>query len=154
MHGEPGHLGQIAHCRLRHVGLPIGVGDEADRRIEGEIGGDRVEMLRVERQNRLQALQGVKRQEAHKAKGQHGKAIADPALLLTLVYAAQRIEDALDRTQQRRQECTFAVEDAGHIEAERLHEERDDHAIECDLNETIGGHRNVFPQKRSGVSRR
>ena len=129
MHGEPGHLGQIAHGRLGRVGLPIGVGDEAHRRVEGEIGADRVEMLRVEGQNRLQALQGVKRQEAHKAKGQHGKAIADPTLLLTLVYTAQRIEDALNRSQEWRQERAFAVEDAGHIKAERLDQERDDHAI-------------------------
>ena len=34
MHGEPGHLGQIAHRRLGRIGLPIGVGDEAHRRIE------------------------------------------------------------------------------------------------------------------------
>ena len=40
----------------------------------------------------------------------------------------------------RRQEGAFAVEDAGHIEAERLDQERDDHAIKRDLNETIGGH--------------
>jgi len=48
--------------------LPIGVGDEADRRIEGEIWGDRVEMLRIKRQNRLQSLQGVKRQETMRLK--------------------------------------------------------------------------------------
>ena len=146
MHGEPGHLGQIAHRRLGHVGLPIGIGDEAHRRVEGEIGRDRVEMLRVERQNRLQALQGVKSEEARKAEGEHGEAIADPTLLLTLVDAAQRIEDALDRTQERRQERAFAVEDAGHIKAERLDQERDDHAIKRDLNETIGGHGMPFSE--------
>jgi hypothetical protein len=58
---------QIAHDRFGRVGLPIGIGDEADRRVEGEIGADRVEMLRVEL-NRLQALQGVKRKEAQKLK--------------------------------------------------------------------------------------
>ena len=144
MHGEPGHLGQIAHGRLGHVGLPIGVGDEAHRRVEGKIGADRVEMLRVERQNCLQALQGVKRQEPHEAERQHGKAVAEPALLLMFVDAAHGIDDALDRTQERRKECAFAVEDPGHVIAERLDQERDDHAIKRDLNETIGGHGMFF----------
>src|SRR5208283_741764 len=111
------------------------------RRIEGEIGSDRVEMLRIERQHRLQSLQGIKRQETHEAEGQHGNAITLPVLLLIFLDAAEPIESPLDRTQQRRQECTLAVEDARHIEAERLHEKCDDHAIECDLNETIGGHK-------------
>ena len=84
MHGEPGHLGQIAHRGLTAVGLPIGVGDEAHRRVEGEIGSDRIEVLRIERQNGLQALQRVKREEAHETEGEHGEAIALPALLLTL----------------------------------------------------------------------
>jgi hypothetical protein len=42
--------------------------------------------------------------------------------------------------QGKRQKCAFAIEDAGHIEAERLDEQRDNHAIEGNLNETIGGH--------------
>ena len=67
--------------------------------LKARSGDDRVEMLRVERQNRLQALQGVKSEEARQAEGEHGEAIADPTLLLTLVDAAQRIDDALDRTQ-------------------------------------------------------
>ena len=76
MHGEPGHLGQIAHRGLGRVGLPIGVGDEAHRRIEGEIGRDRIEMLRIEGKNRLQALQGVKGEEARQTESEHGEAVA------------------------------------------------------------------------------
>ena len=41
VHREPGHLREIAHRRLGHVGLPVGVGDEADRGVEGEVGRDR-----------------------------------------------------------------------------------------------------------------
>jgi hypothetical protein len=37
MGGEAGHLRKMAHRRLAGIGLPIGVGDEADRRVEGEI---------------------------------------------------------------------------------------------------------------------
>ena len=99
MHGEPGHLGQIAHRGLGRVGLPIGVGDEAHRRVEGEIGRDRVEMLRIEGKNRLQALQGVKREEARQAEGEHGEAVAVPVLLLIFLDAAQRIDCPLKGTQ-------------------------------------------------------
>ena len=38
--GEPDHLREMAHRHLAGVGLPIGVGDEADGRIEGEVGSD------------------------------------------------------------------------------------------------------------------
>jgi hypothetical protein len=72
MHGKPGHLGHVAHGRLGRVGLPVGIGDEAHRRVKGEIRSDRVKVLRVERQDCLQALQSVKRQEAHETEGKHG----------------------------------------------------------------------------------
>ena len=64
MHGGPGRLDQIAHRGLGRAGLPIGVGNKAHRRIEGETGSDRVEMLRNEWQERLQALRGVKGEKA------------------------------------------------------------------------------------------
>ena len=37
VHGEAEHLGQMAHRRLAGIVLPVGVGDEADRGVEGEI---------------------------------------------------------------------------------------------------------------------
>jgi hypothetical protein len=77
MHGEPGHLSQIAHRRFGRVS------DEAHRRIKNEIGGDRVEMLRIEGKNRLQTLKGVKRDEARQTEGEHGEAGALPVLLLS-----------------------------------------------------------------------
>jgi hypothetical protein len=102
MHGETGHLGQIAHRGLGRVGLPIGVGDEAHRRIEGEIGRDRIEMLRVEGKDRLQALQCVKREEARQAEGEHGEAVALPVLLLIFLDPAQRIDCPLKGPQWKR----------------------------------------------------
>jgi hypothetical protein len=41
VHRQPRHLHQIAHRRFGHVGLPVGIGDEADRGVEGQIGADR-----------------------------------------------------------------------------------------------------------------
>ena len=47
---------EMAHRRLAGVILPVGVGDEADRGVEGEIGRHGVEAVRVERQQALQPL--------------------------------------------------------------------------------------------------
>src|ERR1039458_8101051 len=59
LHGQAGHLHQIAHRRLAGVALPVGVGDETDGRIERRVGANRGQMLRVERQPDLQSLQHV-----------------------------------------------------------------------------------------------
>ena len=56
MHGEADHLGQMAHRRLAGVVLPVGVGDEADRGVEGEIRRYAVEAARIQRQQALQPL--------------------------------------------------------------------------------------------------
>ena len=56
MHGEAEHLGQMAHRRLAAIVLPVGVGDEADRRVEREIRRHGVEAARVQRQQVLQPL--------------------------------------------------------------------------------------------------
>ena len=39
--GQPRHLGQVAHGRFAGVGLPVGVGGEAGRGVEGQIGRHR-----------------------------------------------------------------------------------------------------------------
>ena len=63
MDREAEHLGEMTHRRLAAVVLPVGVGDEAHRGIEGEIGRHRIEAARVQRQKVLQPLNGVERQE-------------------------------------------------------------------------------------------
>ena len=47
---EAEHLGEVAHRGLGRVGLPVGVGGEGDGGVEGEVGRDGGEMLRVERE--------------------------------------------------------------------------------------------------------
>ena len=58
------HLRKVAECRLAGVSLPVGVGDEADRDVEGEVGRHARKALRVERQIGLQSQQGVEAQHA------------------------------------------------------------------------------------------
>src|SRR5208337_4698966 len=56
MDRKPGHLYQIAHCAFRRVGLPVRIGDEADRGVEGEVRRYSRQSLRVEGQSALQPL--------------------------------------------------------------------------------------------------
>ena len=49
MEDEADHLGEIGQRRFPRIVLPVGVGDEAGRGIEGQVRADRSEMLGVER---------------------------------------------------------------------------------------------------------
>ena len=108
VHGEAEHLGEMTHGRLAAVVLPVRVGDEAGRGVEGEIGRDGVEAARVQRQKVLQPLQGVERQESGDGKDDHRDRVAEPVLLPRRVDARQPIEGALDRPEHGRQEVSFA----------------------------------------------
>ncbi len=119
MDRQPRHLHQMAHRRFAGIGLPVGVGDEADRRVEGEIGRDCGEAARVEGQKALQPLQGVEQHEAGGAESQHRKRILQPGLFLVPVDTCEEIEPAFQRGDQWRQERRFAIQDPGHVEAER-----------------------------------
>jgi hypothetical protein len=96
MNRQSSHLHEIAHRGFRYIGLPIRIGDETDRSIEGEIRGDRVEFLRIERKQSLESLHRVKYEKANQAEDQHGQTIGDPMLLIPLVNTASPIEAALD----------------------------------------------------------
>ncbi len=140
MHRQPGHLREMAHRRLAAIGLPVGVGQEADGGVEGEVGRDVVEPLRVERQVGLQAQDGVERNEARGGKGQHGQRIGQPALLALRVHAGQRVETALQRPENGREEGAFALEDMRHVKAERPRGERDEAENQRDLQPAGQGH--------------
>ena len=134
------HLHEVGHRAFAAVVLPVGVGDEAHRRVEGEIGRHRRLLRRIERQHALQAHQRVEDEEAADVEQQHGDRVGQPVLLARLVDAADSVEHGLDRAQHRRQEGALAVEDARHVAAERLHQRDDDGAIEQDLDPADEGH--------------
>ena len=69
----------MAHRRLAAVVLTVGVGDEGDGGVEGELGRDGGEAGGVERQAGLQALKRVKEEDAREVEGEHGQGIAQPA---------------------------------------------------------------------------
>ena len=131
---EAQHLHEIGQRAFATVVLPVGVGDEAHRRVEAEIAGNRGLLGRVEGQHALQPQQHIEDEEAADVEQQHGDGVGEPVLLALLVHAADPIEHGFDRAQNGREERALAIEDARHITAERLHERDDDGAVEQDLN--------------------
>ncbi len=143
VNGEAEHLGQMAHRRLAAVVLPVGVGDETDRRVEGEIRGYGVKALRVQRQMVLQPLQREQRDEAGDRKCDHGDRVDVPALLTLFVHACKSVEGDLDRPQDGREEIALAEIDLLDELAKRYgrgkHEEKHDR----DLRPAESGHDDV-----------
>jgi hypothetical protein len=145
------HLHQIGQRAFAAVVLPVGVGDEAHRRVEGEIGSNGRLPRRIERQHALQAHQRVEDDEAARVEQQHGDGVGEPMLLAGSVDARGTIEHRLDRTQQPGQERPLAGEHARHVAAERRCQHDDDRAEQQDLEPADECH-DTAPQNRSGRS--
>ena len=123
--GEASHLGEMTHRRFAGIGLPIGVGDETDGGVEGEIGGDSGARRGVERQEGLTSLDGIKREEAEKAESQHRKRIGQPVLFLVGIDAREPIERSFQRRDDRGQKVPAPVENHRH-ESTKRPRQRDD----------------------------
>ena len=134
------HLDEIGHRAFAAVVLPVGVGDEADRGVEGEVFGDRRLPGRVERQHGLQPHQRIKDEEAADMKQQHRDRVGQPMLFALLVDPADPVNRDLDGAQKRREERALAVEHARHVPAERFDQHDDDRAVKKNLNPADGSH--------------
>ena len=134
------HLREVRQRALAAVVLPIGVGDEADRRVEGEIRRDRRLLGRIERQARLEAHQRIENEKSADMEKQHADRVGQPPLLAFLVDTCRAVEDQLDRPQNRGQKRALAVEDARHIGAEHRGDRHDDRAIKKNLNPADNRH--------------
>ncbi|MGY3120787.1 hypothetical protein ACVWXQ_004724 [Bradyrhizobium sp. S3.14.4] len=134
------HLHEIGYRALAAVILPVGIGDEGNRGVEGEILGDSALPGRVERQHRLKPHHAVDDQEAADMKQQHRDRVGQPMLLAPLFDARKPINAGLDRPQHRRQERPLAVEHSRHVPAERFCQRDDNRAKENDLEPTDHSH--------------
>src|ERR1700733_9671121 len=94
----------MAGRALGEVGLPVGVGYERDRDVEGEVGRHAGSMLRVQRQMLLQPQYAVENQKAAGVEGQHRERESDPVLTAAGVDSSGAIKQALDRTDDRVEE--------------------------------------------------
>ena len=142
--GQAEHLHEIRHRAFAAIGLPIGVGDEADRRVEGQVRRHRHLPCRIERQPSLKAQQRV---EQHKAAGmeqQHADRVSDRVLLAALVDAGDLVDRGFNGPQDRRQQRALAAKYARHVAAERRCQRDDDQAEEQDLNPSDDSHDRRF----------
>jgi hypothetical protein len=117
--GQARHLREGRDRLLRHIGLPVGVGDEADGGVEGQVRRHAGEALRIERQEVLEAQGQVEDDKARGREGQEARGVAQPVLRAVALDAADGIDDALHGFQHRIEPGALTLPDAGEIETER-----------------------------------
>jgi len=149
---QPSHLREIAHGGFARVVLPVGVGGEADPRVPGQCRVQGALAGRIERQELLQAQDGVEQQQAHAVEEQHGDAVDLPVVLLGGVNAADPVDQPLQRSQRRVKPGAPPFVDGGHVRAEWFGQQQQNDQVEDDLGDAGWCHRR-FPQNCSGRRR-
>ncbi|MNQ90873.1 hypothetical protein D3C85_1062280 [compost metagenome] len=145
LHRQADHLGEGRNRRLAAIALPVGVGDEADGGVEGQVRADAVKPLRVHRQNALEPQHGVQQDEARQIEGQQGAGVTQPALAAARIDPGGAIEEALDRLQHRVQPGAFAVPDARHIDPDRPAEQNGQTEGQGDFRPSLNIHLEAAP---------
>jgi hypothetical protein len=140
LHRQAVHLGQVAHGGLAAVGLPVGVGDEADSGVESQVRRGVGHGLGIEGQPQLQALQGVDGEHAEQAEGQHGAGIAAPAHVVAVAHTGQAVAEVLQRPQPGHEGRQVTPVDAGHVQPQGPGQEEEDGEEEAVLQEEVGVH--------------
>ena len=98
LHGQAGHLNQVALGRLTGVRLPVRVRDEADRGVPGERRGHRRgRIVEVQRQLALDQLEDEQEQDADRREGQHAAGVCAPGLFRLRVGPDQPVDATLAR---------------------------------------------------------
>ena len=95
LHGESGHLDQVAHHDLGYVVLPVGVRDERRRRVERERRLHSSLPVR-QRQGGLQSLQPEQDQDADGRERQHRAGVHGPVLLGVTIHPEEPVRAPLD----------------------------------------------------------
>ena len=137
LHRQPGHLAEVRHRRLAAVVLPVRVGHERRGGVEREVPGAGVEVLRVERVQRLRAQDQEEQQPDREREEEHAARVGLPVLAALGVDAQQPVGDALERTGDGVEEDALAAEDARHVAAEQRHHGDDQRAEDRDLDEAL-----------------
>ncbi len=129
------HLHEIAQRGFSAIGLPVGIGQKADRGVERQIGRDvgRAEILRIEGQISLRPLQQVHQQETENAEGQQRGSVLRPTLLDVLANAGDLVGQHFQPAQHRMQKGAASLEHVRHEGAQRLYTHQDQREKEQDL---------------------
>ena len=97
LHGEPCHLGQVAHRRFAAVVLPVRVRDEARSGVEGQRGRNTVDVRRVQEEHALQPLKPVQPDNRHDTEREERDRVHGPRLLAVRVDPRQPVDPSLDQ---------------------------------------------------------
>ena len=136
---------EIAHRGLGRVDLPVSVGGERCRGVEGGGRGYAGEMLRIPRQQGLGPFDDVGQQQRDEAEDQQRDGVLLPTHLLIGVDAAGAVEQTLDGPQHGIEKGLFPFEHAGDVKTQGPHQEQQ-HGKEHDkLQPAIGGHTRISP---------
>ena len=102
-------------------------------------GANGIELLRVERQQVLHALQRIECHNAREVEPEQRQRIADPGLLFRRIDAGQAIQAVLDRRQGTLRPAE-AIDGARDVPAERLHGGDNQRGEQRDLQPALPGH--------------
>ena len=119
LYGQADHLREVRHGRLAGIGLPVGVGDEADRGVERQVRRQPRQLQRIERQHPLQHQHRIEQDKARDVEGQQGRGVAEPGLRGRGLRPGQGQDRPLHRSQERVQGRGSALQHAGQMDAER-----------------------------------
>ena len=103
LHGQPGHLAEVAQAGFTAVALPVGVGDKTHRGIERLRPLLPRQLLGVEWQVRLKQQNGEQQHKARQVENQQGQGVLLPALLTARVNPGDAVADLFDGPQYRAQ---------------------------------------------------
>ena len=139
--GEAGHLGEVAHRGLAGIGLPVRIRGKRRSGIECHmLGRDCRQMLRIEGQHALHALEEIQKQHGNRTEQQHGGRIFRPAHFVLFIDAGESIEQAFDRPQHGIQKRALAGKDPSHKNPHRLGNGEDQRQEHEDLKPTVDRH--------------
>ena len=138
VHGELRHLREVGHRLLADVGLPVGVGRERGRGLEGLPFYDARKVLGIERERSLQPQREVSDKHGRDAEEQQTRRVIRPVLICFFVDSAE----AIDRPLEKSEPVVRALVHLVHVNAHRLRHREQHRAIEEDLNPAVRRHQN------------
>src|SRR3546814_12509126 len=100
MDSQPQYLRQGRHRRLARIPLAVGVGDEADRGVEGAVGADPRKTPLIAGQHPLQSQDRIGEERQREVEEQHVQRVAAPALFRARIDSGEAVKAALDGTKQ------------------------------------------------------
>ena len=132
LHRQPGHLHQMTIGGLTGVGLPVGVGDEADRGVPRQRRGHLCgRIMQMQRQLALHQLEDEQEQDADRRESQDASGVGAPRLLRAWVNTDQPIDHPLDTQVLFRRVHPIHVIAEGHMHHHQCHHENDKEDDPC-----------------------